>query len=121
MSRESFNIFRVEYQWVEGEEGFTLVGKGVTRRRFEKDLSEAKRFAESLRGKEIISGENLGKGYYTECIPEYYRQILWFLKNKKGYVYCYFDEHFAYKVDNGLGRSILVERKEKRTKRSEIL
>ena len=87
MEEKTFNIFRIEYSWYEGEHDETLVGNYVERNEFEKDLIKAKEFAESLMGIEIKNFEDyLGKGYSVECLPQFYNQIIWFLTNKLNYV-----------------------------------
>ena len=96
----TFNIFKIEFYWYEDDHEETFLGKGVEREEFEKDLKEARDFAQSLRGKEVSKGEYLGKGYITECLPEYYEQIVWFLKEKKGYTICYFDNDTYYRIDD---------------------
>jgi len=50
-----FNIFKVQYDWYDGEHQEILVGKAVEVQQFEKDLAKAKHFAESLRGKEVMN------------------------------------------------------------------
>ena len=91
-----FNIFKIEYDWYEGEHEETLLGKNIDKKKFEKDLIEAKKFAISLIGNEIKGKNYLGKGYSVECLPEFYEQIIWFLINKKGYIKCNFDENTGY-------------------------
>ena len=44
------NVFKVEYYWYEGEHEETFLAKGVNEEDFEKDLLEAKDFAEKLKG-----------------------------------------------------------------------
>ena len=90
---KDFNIFKIEYHWYEGEHEETLLVKEIEPEKFEEDLMEAKKFAESLIGIEIKDYDYLGKGYSTECLPEFYEQILWYLTNKLGYIYCNHDNH----------------------------
>jgi len=115
-----FNIFKVEYDWYEGEHYETLVGKNVDLETFEKDLLKARDFAESLKGKEIKSGESLGKGYSVECLPEFYSQILWYLCEKLGYVYCSYDENTCYSVDDDFSKKISIVKEVKKTERKDI-
>jgi|GEM_PF-1354371 len=103
MENKCFNIFKIEYDWCEGEHEETLLCKNAKREEFEKDLVEARDFARSLLGKKVKENY-LGKGYSVECLPEYYGQIIWFLKNKKGYGECYFDEEIYYGVDDNLDK-----------------
>ena len=104
------NIFKIAYQWYEGEHEETLLGKNVSEKEFEKDLTEAKNFAEGLIGIEIKEGSYLGKGYKVDCLPEYYDQILWFLTEKKGYMSCNRDENVTYCVDDGVARKIALRK-----------
>jgi hypothetical protein len=104
------NIFEIAYRWYEGEHEETLLGKNVSEEEFEKDLTEAKNFAEGLIGIEIEEGSYLGKGYKVDCLPEYYEQILWFLTEKKGYVSCNRDENVTYFVDDGVARKIALRK-----------
>ena len=115
-----FNIFKVQYDWYDGEHQEILVGKAVEVQQFEKDLAKAKHFAESLRGKEVKKGGYLGKGYSVECLPEFYEQILWYLIEKLGYKYCDYDADAHYDVDDGAGKNIKITKVEKRAERKEI-
>jgi hypothetical protein len=103
-------IFKIEYNWYEGEYDKTLLGKDVSSEEFQKDFIKAKEFAESLKGKEINEGEYLGKGYRVSCLPEYYEQIIWFLKTKLGYIECDYDEDIIYAVDNNHDNKILLSK-----------
>ena len=94
------NIFKIYYDWYEGEHEEILLGKTIDKEEFEKDLVEAKNFAINLIGKKINDHNYLGKGYAIECLPEYYEQIIWYLTNKLGYIDCCFDEDISYKVDD---------------------
>lgn len=114
-----FNIFKIEYDWYEGEHGEILIGKKVSIEEFEKDLIEAKRFAEGLKGKEV-KGDYLGKGYSVECLPEFYEQILWYLTSNKGYIYCDYDHKISYSIRDSDEKKISVIRIEKKTERKEI-
>jgi len=115
-----FNIFKVQYDWYEGEHWEILIGKAVDVQQFEKDVAEAKQFAEGLRGKKIEKGEYLGKGYRVECLPEFYEQILWYLVEKLGYQYCDYDDDAYYDVDDDIGKKIKVTKVEERIERKEI-
>ncbi len=115
-----FNIFKIQYDWYEGEHREILIGKAVEAQQFEKDLREAKKFAERLRGKEIDKGESLGKGYRVECLPAFYEQILWYLVEKLGYKYCYYDADIHYDIDDDIGKKIKVTKFEKKVEQREI-
>ena len=116
-----FNVFKIEYDWYEGEHEESLLGKNIEREEFEKDLKEAKKFAVRLIGKKIIDHNYLGKGYNVECLPEFYRQIIWFLKNKKSYIECNFDEDITYEVDDTSGKDkITLTRSEKSVSKKEL-
>ncbi|RLE45802.1 hypothetical protein DRJ22_03535 [Candidatus Woesearchaeota archaeon] len=115
-----FNIFRIEYNWYEGEHSETLVGKEVSIEEFEKDLIKAKQFAESLIGKKIKSGEYLGRGYRVECLLEFYEQILWCLTEKLGYIYCYYKEDIYYDIDDLPEKKIQITKFEKKIEKKEI-
>jgi hypothetical protein len=117
---DDFNIFKIEYNWYEGEHSEVLIGKRVSIKEFEKDLIKAKQFAESLIGKKIKFGEYLGKGYRVECLPEFYAQILWYLTEKLGYIYCYYDENICYSVDDLLEKKIQITKFEKKIERKDI-
>ena len=99
-------IFKIEYDWYEGEHDETLLAKEVSREEFEKDLIEAKNFAMNLLGINVSLGSYLGVGYSVQCLPEYYEQIVWFMTNKKGYVVCNFDEDFRYNIDDSVKEQI---------------
>ncbi len=118
---KSFNIFKVEYSWYEGEHEETLLGKEVERDEFERDIIKAKKFAESLLGKVIEKGEYLGKGYRVNCLPEYYAQIVWFLTERLGYIICYSDEEIDYSVDDLSNRKIEINKSERKIKRSVLI
>ena len=114
------NVFKVEYYWYEGEHEETFLGKDVNKEEFEKDLLEARNFAEKLKGVEIKEGEYLGKGYTIECLPEFYGQIIWFLINKKEYKECQFNEDISYTIDDDSNKKIGIIKDEKTTKRTEL-
>ena len=105
---KDFNIFKIEYHWYEGEHEETLLVKEIEPEKFEEDLMEAKKFAESLIGIEIKDYDYLGKGYSTECLPEFYEQIIWFLMNKKGYFLCSFDEDTYFRVEDSSNKKISI-------------
>lgn len=112
------NLFKIEYTWYEGEHDETLLGKDVKTEEFENDLKKAKDFAQSLIGrKEIDSGEGdyLGKGYSCECLPQYYRQILWYLTTKLGYIDCDMNECVHYDVSDWGKDKIILTKFEKET------
>ena len=114
------NIFKVEYDWYEGEHEETLLGKSVKREEFEKDIIKAKKFAESLIGKEIKSDKYLGKGYTVQCLPQYYNQIIWFLTEKLGYILCYFDEDICYSIEDFSENEIYVNKIENKRETSKL-
>ena len=116
-----FNIFKVEYNWYEGEHEEAFLGKSIEREEFEKDLIEAKDFAKSLIGKNYKNRVYLGKGYSVECLPEYYEQIIRFLVENKSYVECYFDNKISYSVDDfDDGKKIHISKCEEKTEISEL-
>ena len=114
------NIFKLEYDWYEGEHKEILIGKDTSQEQFEKDLNEAKNFAISLIGKEIKNHDYLGKGYSVECLPEYYEQIVWFLINKKGYAECFYDKDISYSVDDSPDKKISVNKYENKVNQTEL-
>ncbi len=114
------NIFKIEYHWHEGEYEDTLLGKNVEREEFEKDIINAKEFAESLIGKKIEEGEYLGKGYRIDCLPEYYEQIIWFLTEKLGYIICHIDEDIDYTVDDFSDKQINITKSTRKIERDEL-
>ena len=114
------NIFKIAYQWYEDDHEETLLGKNVSEEEFEKDLTEAKNFAEGLIGIEIEEGSYLGKGYKVDCLPEYYDQILWFLTEKKGYVICNRDEDVTYFVDDAVARKIALSKRIRKVEWQEL-
>tara|TARA_Y100000034_G_C6679721_1_gene298767 strand:- start:207 stop:533 length:327 start_codon:yes stop_codon:yes gene_type:complete len=97
----------MEYDWYEGEHGEFLIGKSIDPREFKKDLLKAKGFAESLIGKKA-EDNHLGKGYRVECLPEFYEQILWYLTEKLGYIYCNYDGDTIYNVDEENGIKLTI-------------
>ena len=113
--QQEMALFKICYQWYEGEYRESLLGKDVTQETFEKDIDEARKFAQSLLGKEVKEGSYLGKGYSVKCLPEYYYQIIWFLMKKKGYMECSRDEDVEYFIDDGSAEQpIGVEKKVKK-------
>lgn len=115
------NIFKISYDWYEGEHSETLLAKNVSSDMFEADLLQAKIFAESLLGNQIEDGDYLGKGYAVECLPEYYEQIIWFLTEKRAYLVCYFYELVEYLVhDDDSSNKISVKKRIQKTEWQEI-
>lgn len=114
------NIFKIEYNWYEGEHGETLLIKEVTSEEFEKDLLEAKQFAEKLKGIRIKEGEYFGKGYRLECLPEFYGQIIWFLTEKKGYKECQLNKDISYAIDDDFNKEINITKNEDMIKKTEV-
>src|SRR3989344_701665 len=114
------NIFKIEYNWYEEDHEETLLGKEVSPEEFEKDLLQAKEFAEGLIGIEINEGEYLGKGYRVDCLPEYYEQIIWFLIQKLGYIICYIDEDIDYTVDDFSDKKISITKSERKIERNDL-
>jgi len=112
-------IFKISYTWYEGEYEETYLGKDVNKKEFEKDIAEARKFAQNLVGKKADKGEYLGKGYEVECLPEYYNQIIWFLINKKGYIDCAIDDS-EYYVGDEMEHKIIIERKDEKITRTKI-
>ena len=119
LKMSDFNIFKIQYDWYEGEHRETMVGKGVSSAEFERNLIEARKFAERLMGKKIKSEEYLGKGYKVECLPEFYEQILWYLTEKLGYIYCYYDKDVCYGIDDD-DKKIGITKFEKKIERKEM-
>ena len=111
------NIFRIEYDWCEGEHQETLLAKNVKIEDFEKDIIKAKKFAESLIGKE---GKWLGKGYSVDCLPQYYSQILWFLTEKLGYIICDYYPNTHYNVDDSANKKITITRMKQKMEIKEL-
>lgn len=121
IENKTFNIFKIEYDWHEGEHEETLLGKNAEIEEFEKDILEAKNFAKSLIGKKVENGNYLGKGYSVECLPEYYEQIIWFLVENKGYIECNLNEDIVYSIeDSNNWADIKLIKSEKLIKESEI-
>lgn len=112
-------IFKINYTWYEGEYEETYLGKDIDKIQFERDIKEAKDFAKSLLGKEIEKEDYLGKGYHTECLPEFYNQIIWFLVNKKNYTECFLDNS-KYSIEDDHSKEIFVEKIEQEIKRTAI-
>jgi len=113
------NSFKLEYYWYEDEHEETILIKDVKREEFEKDL-EAKQFAEKIKGIKIKEGKYLGKGYNIECLPEFYEQIIWFLKEKKKYKECQFNVDISYIIDDDSNKEINIAKNEKITKRTDL-
>jgi len=112
-------IFKIQYNWYEGEYDDALLGKDVEKVEFERDLVKAKDFAISLLGKE---SRELGKGYRVECRPEYYQQIIWYLEEKLGYVRCWMDDYVYYDVDDNHSpeEKISVIKSERKVERNNL-
>ena len=51
-------------------------------------------------GIEVKDGDYLGKGYRVGCLPECYRQIIWYLITKLGYYECEFNSLVCYDLDD---------------------
>ena len=113
------NIFKIEYYWPEDEHEITYLGKDVSQEEFEKDLTKAREFAEGLIGKKV-DGNYLGKGYSVECLPEFYKQIIWFLVEKLNYVECNIDDDISYYIDDNSNKKIGITKSEKQIKNSEL-
>ncbi|MEK6948230.1 MAG: hypothetical protein AABX19_03210 [Nanoarchaeota archaeon] len=114
------NIFKIEYNWYEGEHEEILLAKDTEREQFEKDLLEAKKFAEKLKGNEIKDGEYLGKGYRIECLPEFFEQIIFFLKEKKQYIECSFNSDISYFIEDNIDKEINITKSESIIKNEEL-
>lgn len=114
-------IFKIAYQWHEGEYSEVLIGKDVSSEEFEKDIIKAKEFAESLIGKEIQEGEYLGKGYRVYCLPEYYEQIIWFLKKKLKYIEYEYNKDVKYMVDDFSDKKIQIIKMQKKIDQIKII
>ena len=114
------NSFKLEYYWYEDEHEETILIKDVKREEFEKDLLEAKQFAEKIKGIEIKEGKYLGKGYKIECLPEFYEQVIWFLTEKKQYKECQFNGDISYIIDDDSNKEINIAKNEKITKRTDL-
>lgn len=113
-------IFKLQYEWYEGEHNEVLLAKDVDSKQFEDDILDARKFAQSIQGNEIKDGEYLGKGYRVNCLPEYYGQIVWFLITKRGYIECSYDERVSYDVDDASDKKIIITRAEQKTEWSEL-
>jgi len=113
---KDFNIFKIKYIWHEGEYKETYLGKTVEQKEFENDLIKAKKFASSLIGKKVKGYNYLGKGYSVECLPEYYEQIIWYLKVKLEYIECNISRNVYYSVDDNYSKrekiNVLKHKKE---------
>jgi len=114
------NIFKIEYNWYERDHDEILLGKDVKVEEFERDLLKAKKFAESLMGKEIKEGKYLGKGYNVQCLPEFYEQIIWFLTSKLGYIECFYNQNVDYDIDDYPNRKIRIIKSKQDIERNEI-
>ena len=114
------NIFKIQYDWYEGEHEEILLAKDIKIETFEKDLIKAKKFAEKLKGKKAETGNYLGKGYSVECLPQFYGQILWYLTEKLGYIICNFKEDIDYSVDDSSSKKISIVKSKKLIKRSNL-
>lgn len=112
-------IFKIKYEWYEGDSGETYLGKVINKFEFEENLKEALEFAKKLIGNEIEDSDYLGKGYRVECLPEFYNQIIWFLINQKGYTECSIDES-QYYVDDNSDEKIFIEKVDEEIKRVQI-
>jgi len=114
------NIFKLEYDWYEGEHEETLLGKETTEQEFEIDLIKARKFAESLIGNKVKRGDYYGRGYRIECLPEYYEQIVWFLIKKLKYIKCYFRNNISYDVSDEENKKITIDKVEAKRERREL-
>jgi len=120
MPGEEFNVFKIEYFWFEGEHKAVLLAKTIDQKGFEKDLLNAKKFAEKLKGIKV-KGDSLGKGYVVECLPEYFDQIVWFLTNKCNYIKLFFDTRISYLVEDMCrGNKIFIDKQEKKVETKQL-
>ena len=110
------SIFKIRYEWYEGDHEEILLAKEVTKEQFEKDLTAAKDFAENLKGKENKEDSSLRRRYSIECLPDFYLQVIWFLTEKKGYKECQYDESEEYYIEDDSEKTIGIQ---KRTKKIE--
>lgn len=110
------NIFKINFFWWE-DYGKNLLAKDVTIDEFEKDLIQAKNYAQSLIGFE--DDENAIEKYSVECLPEYYDKIIWFLTKKLNYFLCNFDKDKTYYVEED-DKKILILRKDRVFTRNEV-
>ncbi|MDD3175713.1 MAG: hypothetical protein PHU51_04510 [Candidatus Nanoarchaeia archaeon] len=104
------NIFRIKYTWYEGEEEESLLAKDITEEEFEKDLIQAKNYAQSLIGLE--DDETAIDKYSVDCLPNYYAKIIWYLINKLYYFDCAFDKRKTYFIkDDCYGKKIIISKR----------
>jgi len=117
---KNFNVFKIEYNWYEGEHGENLLAKNVELKEFEKDLLEAKKFAETFIGKKVIDYNYQGKCYTVECLPQFYEQIIWFLIEERKYMLCDIDENLSFIVDDDINKKISITKSEKIIKNEKL-
>ena len=117
---KELRIFKLKYDWYEGEYEETFLAKDVDIETFEKDLIEAKNFAQNLIEKEV-EHDYLGKGYSVACLPEYYEQIIWYLTTKLDYSISNIEEDLVYDVNDGVyGKKISLSKIAKKTEISDL-
>ena len=117
----ALRIFKIQYDWYEEEHEEFLLGKEVEKEEFEKDLIEARIFAENLPEKEEENHEEfLGKCYNIKCLPEMYRQIVWYLTDKRGYTEYSFDEDIKYNISDSGDKEITLTKRETEIKNTEL-
>ncbi|MFA6023498.1 MAG: hypothetical protein WC781_05410 [Candidatus Pacearchaeota archaeon] len=103
LNKNPMNIFPFSFIMKNNCEEVMFFAKNVSSSEFEKDLQEAKNFAEELSGKKIVQQKwdmfgFLGKGYFNECLGEYFEQIAWYLQEKKGYISCQIKDNLTYVI-----------------------
>ena len=112
---KQINLFKIEYNWYEGEHEEILLGKAITEEQFEFDLKEAKKYVQSQIGKKDKKSK-----WNVECLPEYYRELLDYLVKKHKYQVCSIDNNISYEVDDNFDKKISITKHKQVINREEL-
>jgi len=116
----TMQLYKISYDYYEGEHEETLLAKDVDKEQFDKDIMEAKDYAQSLIGLKYKKS-NFSVPYSVECLPEFYNKIVDYLETQKGYVEIHTNDDIHYEVqDSGTQeKEISVDKVEIHTVRKE--
>jgi len=116
----SMQLYKISYDYYEGEHEEILLAKDVETEQFDKDIIEAKDYAQSRIGLKYKKSEYM-KPYNVEYLPEFYQTIADYLQEQKGYIEIHTNDDIHYEVDDSgtQEKEISVEKVEIHTVRKE--
>ena len=95
----TMQLYKISYDYYEGEHEETLLAKDVDKEQFDKDIMEAKDYAQSLIGLKYKKS-NFSVPYSVEYLPEFYNKIVDYLETQKGYVEIHTNDDVCYEIDD---------------------